>query len=549
MRLSEVACNIVAEEGVEHVFGLMGDGNMALITYLSGELGIPFLTARHEAGGVGMADGYARATGKVGVGTVTQGPGLTNAMTALVTARKASSPLVLLVGDVAATQRGWPQDVDHDALLDSVGVPVIHATNPRTVHDDVRNAFVLARSRATPVAVNFPLDHQGLEWEPWDVDVERAPPEQHPLPQADEDAVAQVAALLMNARRPLIVAGRGALRAGSGPTLRRLGDHVGALLATTLPAKGLFRNDPFQIGIAGSLGTNVATSLIGQADVVLAVGASLNEFTTLKGSLFSDRATVIRCDLVVEPGANRLEAGVSLKGPAAVVAEQLLAAATASSARRKGFRTENVATQLRDFTIDQEFSDQSERDAMDPRSLMLGLDLALPPERQVITDVGHFFGFPSTYLADDEGGRFIPVVDFGAVGAGLGVAIGASIGRPELTTVFFVGDGGLMMSLPDLDTALRCKARMIIVVMNDGAYASELHMLRKWNLITEAAEFENPSFEAVGGALGLASMTVRDVAGLPAIGDRFANCDGPLLVDCRVTQNVLASWLEAAFQR
>jgi thiamine pyrophosphate-dependent acetolactate synthase large subunit-like protein len=550
VKLSEVACGImVEEEHVEHVFGLMGDGNMALITYLSGQLGIPFHSARHEAGGIGMADGYSRATGKVGVCTVTQGPGLTNAITTLVSARKARTPLVLLAGDVGAAQAGWPQDIDHRALLEAAGIPMISASDPRTIVDDVRSAFRMARERSAPVAMNFPLDDQKREWDAWNVDLDR-PEEAAPARlAADAAAVAQAGELLMHARQPLIIAGRGALRSGSGPALRRLGAHVGALLATTLPAKGLFEGDPFQIGIAGSLGTNMATALIGRADVVLAVGASLNDFTTMKRSLFREGTIVIRADLVVSPGPNRYGANHLLEGDATTVSEQLLAAAVTVAGPRTGFRTEEIRVQLRDFRHTDEFADRSEPDAMDPRTLVLALDELLPKERQVVTDVGHFFGFPCTYLSGTVEGRFLPVVDFGAVGAGIGVAIGAAIARPDLTTVFFVGDGGLLMSLPDLDTAARTKSRMVIVVMNDGAYGSELHMLRKWKLSTDAAEFENPSFESIGKAFGLRSVTVRSIAELKARRDELSPTDGPLLIDCRVTQKVLAGWLEGAFER
>ena len=106
-----------------------------------------------------------------------------------------------------------------------------------------------------------------------------------------------------------------------------------------------------------------------------------------------------------------------------------------------------------------------------------------------------------------------------------------------------------MMSLPDLDTVARLQPRMIIIVMNDGAYGSELQMLRQWNLPIVAATFDNPSFETLGETFGIPSMTVLDVAGLAAISDRFAACEGPLLVDCHITQNVLASWLAGAFER
>jgi thiamine pyrophosphate-dependent acetolactate synthase large subunit-like protein len=178
---------------------------------------------------------------------------------------------------------------------------------------------------------------------------------------------------------------------------------------------------------------------------------------------------------------------------------------------------------------------------------MTVLDDILPKDRQIVTDVGHFFGFPATYLRAGEGGRYMPAVEFGAVGMGLGVALGAAAARPELTTVLFIGDGGLMMSLPDLDTAARTKAHLVIIVMNDGAYGSELHMLRNWKMAEDAAVFENPELSAVGASLGLRTFVARTVSDLRALADRITTVEGPVLIDCRVTQKVIAGWLEGAF--
>lgn len=545
MKLFEVAGNAIVEAGVTRVFGLMGDGNMSLITTL-GQLGVSFTSSRHEAGAIGMADGYARTTGGVGVCTVTQGPGLTNAVTALVTARKAHSPVVLLVGDTAAAQAGWPQDIDQRVLLEAAGIPAIDLADRRTALADVRGAFERALAERRPVAINCGLDTQVLEWDPWDVDTDYTPPRTERRP-ADAADVARAVELIAAARRPLIIAGKGALWSGCGPALRTLGGRIGALMATTLPGKGLFAGDPFEIGIAGSLGTNLATSLISRADLVLAVGASLNDFTTMKSSLFPSSATVIRLDRVDDPSPNRYPAQLLLEGDAAAVVDQLLAAAPPES--RVGFRTDEIATQIREHEISADFVDRSEPDAMDPRSLMLALDKILPAERQIVTDVGHFFGFPATFLPSCRPGHYLPAVEFGAVGSGIGVALGAAAGRPDVTTVLFVGDGGLLMSLADLDTVARSGARLVMIVMNDNAYGSEMHMLRNWRMPEDASVFVNPDLAEVARSLGVRSATVTSVDGLSEVGTELAQVDGPILLDCHVTRQVVADWLAGAFER
>ena len=547
MKVSEVAASIVDECGVVDVFGLMGDGNLAFITFLTSELGVRFHSSRHESAAIGMADGYTRLRGDVGVCTVTQGPGLTNALTGLVTARKANTPLVLFVGDVPPAQAGWPQDADHHGLLQGAGVPVIDLVDPDTADRDVRRAFALARRASGPVAVNMPVDRQSLEWRAWDDQPESAAePVREPV-TPDGDSVARAAEILAAARRPLIVAGRGALRLGIGAELRRLGERSGALLATTLPAKGLFRGDPWDLGITGSLATGMAASLIGRADVVLAVGAALNDFTTMKKTVFDPAATVIRCDVDAAPRANRMTASVDVVGDGRLVVEAL--SDCLGDRSDPGYRTTQVAETIAGFDHGKEFVDQSGPDGMDPRTLVLELDRLLPADRTVVTDVGHFFGFPATYLSRVEAGRYLAVTDFGAVGAGIGAAMGAAIARPEATTVFFVGDGGLLMSLGDLETIGRLRLPVVVVVMNDAAYGSELHMLRAWKLETSAAEFPVTDFEPLAASFGIAARTVSTIEELAGLAPLLAEPNGPVLLDCRVTQRVQAEWLAGAFDR
>jgi thiamine pyrophosphate-dependent acetolactate synthase large subunit-like protein len=309
---------------------------------------------------------------------------------------------------------------------------------------------------------------------------------------------------------------------------------------------GLFEGEPFDLGIVGSLGTNLGVALAGRADVVLAVGASLNDFTTVKGTLFSDKAKIIRCDLRDDPSPNRYQEDLLLIGDAKIVIGQLLEMIPVSTAR-EGYRTAEVAQSLRDSGITTEFVDKSEQGRMDPRTLMMLLNCLLPKNRQVVTDVGHFFGFPATYLKLGGGGRYMAAVEFGAVGSGLGVAIGAAMARPDLTTVLFLGDGGLLMSLSDLSTAARAGANLVIIVVNDGAYGSELQMLRNWKLPEDAAVLEQLDIAAVSGALGLRTFSVRAATDLHAPEGKISPSEGPILIDCHITQNVVAGWLEGAF--
>jgi acetolactate synthase I/II/III large subunit len=543
MRLVEVVANVAVDEGVTEAFGLMGDGNLSLITYLSGELGVPFHSSRHEAAGVGMADGYARVTGKPGFCSVTQGPGLTNTITALVTAYKARTPLVMFVGDVAAAQAGWPQDLDHHRLLAGIDVPVIDAVDPTTVHDDVRRAFAQAKAERRPVVINMPVDRQKVEWKPWDTDTEWSA-EMPVLPAAAQADIEALVGLICSAKRPVIVAGRGAVSARV--PLIALGEAIGALLATTLPARGLFAGEPADLGLVGGLASNLGAACVGRADLVLAFGASLNDFTTMKKTFFSPSAKVVRIDVEPTDGRpNRLPAALEVIADAAATASALVQALPGNAL---GYRTDETLRAIRAFSVDEEFTDRSDEEGLDPRSLMRVFDQNLPPSRTIVTDVGHFFGFPATYLGSAPADQFISTIEFGAVGTGLGVAIGASIAEPEKLTVAFIGDGGLMMTLGDLETAARESRKLLIVVMNDGAYGSELHMLREWKLDVSASLFPRVSFEAVAGTLGIPSRSIEQPEDVAAALAGLSDADrGALLLDCRVTTHVVADWLAEAF--
>jgi acetolactate synthase I/II/III large subunit len=187
--------------------------------------------------------------------------------------------------------------------------------------------------------------------------------------------------------------------------------------------------------------------------------------------------------------------------------------------------------------------DESGEDGIDPRVLTVALDRLLPKDRTVITDGGHHLGFGASALRVPESGRARLTAEFAAVGIGLGSACGAAIGRPELTTILFIGDGGLTMTMGDLQTVVREQQPIVIVVMNDRAYGAEVHFLDLEGLPYEYAQFEDVDFAAVARALGITAFTVRHLGDLEAHSSLLAQPDGPLLIDCKINPRVRAQWL------
>src|SRR4051794_3757761 len=276
MLVSEVVGRTVHALGGDVVFGLMGSGTRAVTTAIVAAGG-RFVSARHETGALCMADGYARVSGRLGVASVHQGPGLTNAITGLTEAAKSRTPLVLLAADTPAAQLRSNFRIDQDALVESVGAVSERVHSPATAVADATRAVRTALVERRAVVLNLPLDVQAAEVEPSE------PPAWPDLPPVRPASVQAVADLLARAERPALIGGRGAVLSGAGPALRRLAELSGAILATSAVANGLFAQDPFAVGISGGFATPTAQRLLAEADVIVAFGASLNAWTTRHG--------------------------------------------------------------------------------------------------------------------------------------------------------------------------------------------------------------------------------------------------------------------------
>jgi acetolactate synthase I/II/III large subunit len=543
MLVSEAIGQTVHRLGGDVVFGLMGSGNLA-VTNAIVAAGGRFVSARHETGAVCMADGYARVSGRLGVASVHQGPGLTNAITGLTEAAKSRTPLLVLAADTPAPQLRSNFRIDQSALVESVGAVAERVYGPATAVADVTRAVRTAVLERRAVVLMLPLDVQAAEIEsaepvPW--------PEFAPVRPASMQAVTDV---LARAERPAIIAGRGAVLSGAGPALRRLGELSGAILATSAVANGLFADDPFAVGISGGFASPVAQKLLAEADVVIAFGASLNIWKTRHGALLAG-ATVVQIDRDEEAiGAHR-SVDYGLVGDARETAEALIAALT----QRRGEidldgarRSVALAAEIAGGAWRDEPYEPS-RDWLDPRALSITLDELLPAERTVVVDSGAFMGYPSMYLRVPDAAGFVFPQAFQCVGLALGNAIGAAVARPDRLTVAAVGDGGLLMALPELETLGRVKPDLLVVIYDDAAYGAEVHHFRPLGLPVELAQFPPTDFAALAEAAGCRGVTARSIDDLEAVREWLASDrDRPLVLDAKVDPDICAEWLEEAFR-
>jgi thiamine pyrophosphate-dependent acetolactate synthase large subunit-like protein len=545
VRVADAVARVLAELEVRRVFGLIGSGNFAVTNALTAA-GASFVAARHEGAAITMADAYARVSGEVGVCSVHQGPGLTNTATGLTEAAKSRTPLLLLAAENAASAIRSNFRIDQDGLVASVGAIPERVYTPETAVADAARAHRRALVERAPVVLMLPLDVQAADCQYRPAEVgPRLRPVRPALP-----AVREVAEVLTAASRPLILAGRGAALAGAREPLERIGDHLGALLATSAVASGLFAGSPWELGISGGFASPTASALIAESDVVLAVGVALNMWTTRHGRLLGPAARVVQVDSDPSAlGANhRVDLGVL--GDAAETAWALLEELERAGPAQAGRRTPELGRRLRCGSWREEpLDDRSTGERIDPRALSIALEEALPVQRTVVIDSGHFMGWPAMYLRVPDEKGFVFTQAFQAVGLGLASAIGAAVARPDRLTVAALGDGGALMGLSELETVRRLRLRMLIVVYNDAAYGAEVHHFAPHGAPLDLVRFPETDFAALARGAGLEGATVRRREDVRVVADWRSRPDAPaLLLDAKVVPDVVAEWLEEAFR-
>jgi thiamine pyrophosphate-dependent acetolactate synthase large subunit-like protein len=546
MRVSEAIGQALVDGGVEAFFGLAGSGNFAVLNALDAA-GAAFYSSRHETGAVMMADGYARASGKVGVASVHQGPGFTNSLTGLTEATKARTPLVVLAADIPAGTLWSNFKVDQGSLAATLGAIPERVRGPETAAADAARALRRAQTERRPVVLSIPIDLVERPCPDGSTEVPYWPHLDAPVPSSA--SVAAVVDLLASSHRPAIVAGRGAALAGARKPLEALGERVGAVLATSAMGHGLFAGSPYAVGIAGGFSSSLAMRLLGEADVVLAFGASLNHWTVRHGGLFAPEARVVQVDLEAEVIGRFHRADIGVVGDAAATARAIVDELERRGVDGEGFRSEGLEREISNGrTRDEPYEDLGTDEYVDPRTLTIALDDLLPEERTVCTDSGHFLGYPAMYLEVPDQRGFVFPNAFQSVGLGLASGIGAAVARPERLSVAAVGDGGALMALGELETAARYGLTMLVVVYNDAAYGAEVHHFGPMGRPVELARFPQTDFAALARAAGAEGITVRSENDLSPVRDWLDARDRPLVVDAKVNPEVRAEWLAEAFR-
>lgn len=531
----QILAESLAAHGVRHLFGLIGDANLFMVDAFVRAGEGRYVACTHEAAAILAAIGHAQAGGGTGVATITHGPALTNVITALVEGVKGCIPLVVLCGDTPPGDLEHLQKLDQRELIKATGAGFVELRSPATAASDLARAFRMAAVERRPVVLNMRVD---LQWET----AESAPPPVHAVPAiraaiAEDDTFDEALGMIASARRPLILAGRGAIDPEARAAILDLARRLEAPVSTTLKAAGLFHGEPFDLGIFGTLSTPVAAEAILRSDCILAFGASLSWLTTVSGSYLKGRRVVqVLGDL--QDNSRRTEPGITLIADPALTARRMIEVLDMAEIAPSGNADEGLRQQLREeaaaFAIPPGFAPTAPG-TVDLIPALRRIDAALPADRVLVTDLGRFVSSAWKALPVSAPRNLVYTAHFAAIGLGLAEAVGAAFAAADRTTVLVAGDGGFALGgVLELATAVREGLDLVVILCNDGSYGAEHIQFTRRGMDPAISMTAPPDFVALAGALRVAACRVSAPEDLRAALEIIAGRKGPVLIDLRL---------------
>lgn len=528
----QVLADTLAAHGVDTLFGLIGDANLYMVDAWVRAGSGRYIACTHEASAVLAALGFAQVSGRVGVATITHGPALTNIVTALTEGVRGGIPAVILCGDTAPHDLEHLQKIDQREIVKATGAGFVDLRTPQTAAIDLAQAFRRAVLERRPVVFNMRAD---LQWTATD-----AVPVVRPVPLiraavAEGDDFDQALGMIASARRPLILAGRGAI--GARGALLALARRLQAPVATTLKASGLFHGEAFDLGVFGGLSHPATVGAILQADCIIAFGASLSRQTTEQGSYLEGKRVI---QILADPLDNprRTEPTLLLIGDPAAVAGRMIEVLDEAEIPPSGNTSPELAEALAIHAHSRAVMPKFAPTApgtIDYEPALRRLDAALPTDRVLVADLGRFVLTAWRVLGVTDPRHFVYTCNFGAIGCGLAEAVGAAIAAPGKTTVLMAGDGGFLLSgLSELSTAIREQLDLVILLCNDGSYGAEHIQFTAKGMSPALSMITPPDFSAVARAMGAEGCRVTSASDLDAAIAALRQRAGPILIDLRL---------------
>jgi acetolactate synthase-1/2/3 large subunit len=538
MRAVDALMECLKAEGVEVVFGLPGGANLPTYDAFY-DAGIRHILVRHEAGGGHAAEGYAKATGKVGVSFGTSGPGATNLITAICDAMMDSVPVVFITGQVRTELIGTDGFQEADIL--GMTLPVVkhsfmiqHPLEiPRTIHE----AFHIARTgRPGPVLVDIPQDlsRADIPYEPvTDVHL----PGYQPTTEGNQKQIRLAAKAMANARRPVIYAGGGVVNANAAPELRELVLSDRFPITCTLMGLGAFPAPHEQwLGMLGMHGTRAANYAMDEADLIVGIGVRFDDRVTGKLSEFAPRAKFIHVDVDPAEISKNVPAHIPIVGDAKNVLQRLVSEYRALAPERS--RLEDWWQRIEGWRAQYPLRYEDTTDTeIRPQLAVQAVYQATGGEAIVTSDVGQHQMWTAQYYDFPEPRRWINSGGLGTMGFGLPAAMGAAVGCPDKTVVCIAGDGSIQMNAQELATCSQNGIPVKVVILNNGY----LGMVRQWQELFWDKRYSHvdmgsfPDFVKLAEAHGATGIRLTDKTTLVDDLKAAIATEGPVVVDVRVT--------------
>ncbi|MEO0344489.1 MAG: thiamine pyrophosphate-binding protein [Pseudomonadota bacterium] len=540
MKLYEALARGIQNEGVTDCFALLGDANMHWAGAQS-ELGMNFIYTRHEHAAVAGAAAYARSTRKTGFASVTCGPGLTQILTILPIAVRARIPLVILAGEAPLKKAWYNQGIDQAPFVEACGAIYVPVHDQTTALEALHKAFATAKERRVPVVLGVPFDLQkenyfGPQEHPISTQLYTAAPPVSP----DQSQIAKAAAWINAARKPVILAGLGAVAAEAKPACVALAEKAGALLATTLPAKGLFYDQNYSLGVAGGYASEAAKEVFKQTDLVIAIGSRLASHA-FNGGKLTPKAKIIHLDTDPQTHVQgRKAADLLVPSDAKLGAEAL----TKAIENKDGWRSAKMQ-QRTAAALNIPDTSTTPDGFLHPMAVVKTLADVISKDCHIISTSGHC-AYYVAQMSHHPQDHFTVIRDFGAIGNGTSWALGIATAYPDRPVVLIDGDGSALMHIQELETIARHEMKVLIVVLNDGAYGSEIHKLRADGISEEGAVFGRPNFAGIAKGFGFEGRTVTDLKTLTGGFQAFHTVKRPSLWDVHISDQVASPQIMAA---
>ena len=529
---SEILMECLLREGVEVMFGYPGGAILPTYDAMTKYPQLHHVLVRHEQGASHMADGYARATGKVGVAIATSGPGATNLVTGLATAMMDSSPVVAITGQVVRAAIGT--DAFQETDMTGVSLPVTKHNYLVSDVDElayiVREAFYIARTgRPGPVLVDIPKDVQIEKTEFVYPEGDIRLPGYQPTMQAAEDQIAAALELISQAERPVILAGHGVLMSSGMNQLRELCEKGGIPVALTLLGKGAMpENHPLVLGMMGMHGAAACNFAIQEADLLIALGMCFDDRVTGNLRNYATKARKIHVDIDPSEINKNVKVDVGIAGDVRTVLAQLLPHVEVR-------QHPDWIARIRDW---QEDADERDILRQDTGNKLLGAQVIndlwrfTGGEAITVTDVGQHQMLEAQYYPHQRPATMITSGGLGTMGFGVPAAIGAKFGRPDEEVWAIVGDGGFQMTMCEMATAAQENVDVNIAILNNGF----LGMVRQWQEFFyeeryHATPMFNPDFCKMAEAFGIPSMRVTHRSQLEESVAFARSVKGPTLIE------------------